>query len=69
MTPIRHALVAAAFVLLSTAVAAPVEPLAWRTDRVNGSSPFYEIVDTFSAGHTLTLRRIVSWPRKEASRV
>lgn len=36
-----------------------VDPyLAWFTDKVGGSSPFYEVVDTADAGHTLTLRRM-----------
>ena len=34
------------------------EALAWRTDLVGGSSPFYEVVDTSDAGHSLTLRRM-----------
>jgi hypothetical protein len=31
---------------------------AWRTDRVNRSSPFYEVVDLADAGRSLTLRRM-----------
>jgi hypothetical protein len=42
-----------------TAVDQPGNPsLAWRGDMVAGSSPFYEIVDTSAAGHSLTLRRM-----------
>ncbi len=35
-----------------------VTPLAWHTDKVGGSSPFYEVVDTSALGHALTLRRM-----------
>lgn len=35
-----------------------VTPLAWRTDNVGGSSPFYEVVDTSAQGRDLTLRRM-----------
>lgn len=34
------------------------QTLAWRTDRVAGTSPFYEVVDTSAADHALTLRRM-----------
>jgi hypothetical protein len=35
-----------------------VAPLVWRTDRVNGTSPLYEVVDESDGGHALTLRRM-----------
>ncbi|MEO8621899.1 MAG: hypothetical protein ABI625_12590 [bacterium] len=41
------------------AVAPVAPPLAWRTDRVGGSSPFYEVIDTSGAGHALTLRHMI----------
>lgn len=33
--------------------------LEWRTDKVGGSSPFYEVIDTSAAGRTLTLRHML----------
>ena len=36
-----------------------VSALEWRTDKVGGSSPFYEVIDTSAAGRSLTLRHMV----------
>ncbi|MEP6617982.1 MAG: hypothetical protein ABJE47_01655 [bacterium] len=36
----------------------PAVALTWRTDRVGGTSPFYEVAELADSGRTLTLRRM-----------
>jgi hypothetical protein len=41
-----------------TPAAAPSLPLVWRTDKVGGTSPLYEVINEADSGRTLTLRRM-----------